>query len=62
MSRPRSWRWGCGRPGTAEQLQAARLRAAELLAQQQQVQQTLSAIEASIEAQMRQAQSGGRAP
>ncbi len=46
----------------AEQLQAARLRAAELLAQQQQVQQTLASIDEAVEEQMRLAAGGGRAP
>ena len=45
-----------------EQLQAARLRAADLLAQQQQVQQTLEAIDETVEEQMRLAGSGGRVP
>ena len=45
-----------------EQLQAARLRAAELLAQQQQVQQTLASIDEAVEEQMRLAGSGARAP
>ncbi len=46
----------------AEQLQAARLRAAELLAQQQQVQQTLASINEVVNEQMRRAASSRRAP
>ena len=45
-----------------EQLQAARLRAAELLAEQQHVQHTLRSIDEAVEEQMRLAGSGGRAP
>ena len=45
-----------------EQLQAARLRAAELLAQQRQVQQTLLSIGEDVEEQMRLAGDGGRKP
>ena len=50
------------RPEYEEQLQAARLRAAGLLAQQQAVQQTLASIETAAEEQLREARSGGRAP
>ena len=46
----------------AEQLQAARLRAAELLAEQQQVQHTLASIDEAVEEQMRLAGSAERAP
>ncbi len=46
----------------AEQLQAARLRAAELLAQQSEVQQTLASIDEDVEQQMRLAGSVERAP
>ena len=46
----------------AEQLQAARLRAAELLAQQQQVQETLRSIDEDVEEQMRRAGSAERTP
>ena len=45
-----------------EQLQAARLRAAELLAEQQHVHHTLRSIDEAVEEQMRLAGSGGRAP
>ena len=45
-----------------EQLQAARLRAAELLAQQEQVQLTLLSIDEAVDEQMRLAAGGGRAP
>ncbi len=45
-----------------EQLQAARLRAADLLAQQDQVQQTLVSIDEAVDEQMRVAAGGGRAP
>lgn len=46
----------------AEQLQEARLRAADLLAQQHQVQETLASIDEDVEQQMRLAGSAERAP
>ncbi len=45
-----------------EQLQAARLRAAELLAQQREVQPTLASIDEDVEQQMRLAGSAERTP